>query len=381
MDQPPVISKDPITPRDLFDGDFWRYLLKAAWVFFPALIFLFICYKTFWGLSQGKDVMVISLEHSKQHAFAYSILALVFWSYVTWYSSRLVSKAKFQVQADYCKYWNYFFMHGPRIMAYLCFSIVLLAYFQLSDSEFKLSPTWSGWLLFLSFCSYFFVYQAWEKFTDQKKNESLAVQLKWLNSIRFTTYGIVITSVIAVIALQWFWGMIILLLGLKFALVLLLIVRRKRIEILGASFQQIGTPGKTMPQRESFVGKLSGLLWDDEDRGYFIVFLILCGLVSIVYLATVFSVAFSVMVGAFPFALLAFGILLLLGNTIAVVSILNRFNFHLLFVILAVLIGLIWEPHYTDLPLKQNPTARFDNRQTLSEYFHTWINDPGRRAV
>ena len=375
----PVVSKDPITPRDLFDADFWRYILKSAWVFFPPLIFLFAAFQMFWKLSQGKDVMVISLEHQHQNSFAYTILALVFWSYVTWYSTRLVSKAKFLVQPDYCKYWNYFFMHGPRIMAYLCFSIVLLAYFQLTNSQVKFSSKTCGWLLLASFIAYFIIYWLWDKFTDAKKHESLQVQLKYLNSIRITTYIIIILSTLAVIAFQWFWGLIILLLGLKVGLVLLLIVRRKRIEILGASFTQVGGDEKKIEPHQSFQSKLRGLIWDDEDKMYFLVFLVLCLFVAVVYLCTVFIVPFSVRVGAFPFVLLAFGILLLLGNTVAVISILNRFNFHLLFIILAICIGLIFEPHYTSLPDKQQPSARFDQRQNLREFFHNWVNQGDRK--
>src|SRR6266478_2563691 len=88
---------------DLLHFSFVRYLMKALWLFFPAIIFLFLGYASFWMLIQGKDLMTITIENRR--VFSYFIVAQVFWSYVTWYSSRLVGKAKEFEHPDNDRVW------------------------------------------------------------------------------------------------------------------------------------------------------------------------------------------------------------------------------------------------------------------------------------
>ncbi|MEK7224173.1 MAG: hypothetical protein AAB221_00635, partial [Bacteroidota bacterium] len=99
--QPMPLSKE--NKRLLKLGEFfvvhtWHYLLRTLWLFFPPILFLLLAYFTFWHVTQGKDLMVITLENPKGKTtvveFLCFIVALVFWVYVTWYSTRIVGRAK-----------------------------------------------------------------------------------------------------------------------------------------------------------------------------------------------------------------------------------------------------------------------------------------------
>ena len=126
-------EKKVIHYRDLFVGDFWRYFVRAVWLFFPAILFLFVAYLCFWKLKQGQDVMIITLENRK--VFGLFLLALLFWMIITWYTTRLLAKAKYFLEPDKHLMWQTLRIQGPRILAFTCVTILILAFFQLQYPE------------------------------------------------------------------------------------------------------------------------------------------------------------------------------------------------------------------------------------------------------
>ncbi|MBS1607406.1 MAG: hypothetical protein JSS70_01220 [Bacteroidetes bacterium] len=364
--------------RDLFVGDFWRYFVRAAWLFFPAILFLLLAYMCFWQLSQGKDLMIITLENRK--VFGLFLLALVFWVYITWYSSRLVAKAKEFEEPDNHPMWLTLRIQGPRILAFTCITIIILAFFQLPYPETpKLSKTICIILFWLSFSWYFFIYQFWNWYLKRRK-PTLEATFKFWHFTRVAAYILLTVFTLLVVISRWTWGLIGLLIAYQVCLVLLILIRRNIIEAKG-DYSYQNDENKLFLQKLSTWKKIRLLVTDREDRLYFKGFNIISSLAAIVYLATVFSVRFSTWMGPFPFVLLAFGVLLGLGNFVAVLSVLARFNFHLLFITIAFLLGYVSEPHYVRLINKQNVQARFDQRQNLKEFFYQWINDPERKKI
>jgi hypothetical protein len=352
---------------DIFTIDFWRNLLRASSLFFPAIVFLAGAYMCFWKLTQGKDLMLITLEN--RNVFIYFFIAIIFWSYITWYTSRVVAKAKEFQQPDENEIWQNMRIHGPRLLAFSCFTVIILAFFQLPAHSPKF-PTWlCNILLLAGTFYYFFIWRVWEKFLNKRLTGNTETDKNILQTIRITTYIILIVSFVVVVVFQIFLGLIIFLLGLQIGLVLLLSIRRKKIELRGDSTSQKTQEEKTFPPGTRLKTKFYKIVLDKEDRAYFNGFLIISSIALIFYVLTVFNVQFSVHIGSFPFVFLAFGVLLILGNFVAIVSVLTRFNFHLLFFLLAVLIGLYFEPHSTKLNDKRNVQANFNNRQHLKEYF------------
>lgn len=372
---PVTTEKRVLRYRDLFAGDFWRYFVRAAWLFFPAIFFLLLAYMCFWTLSQGKDLMIITLENRK--VFSLFLLALVFWVYMTWYSSRLVSKAKDYQEPDEHPLWLTLRIQGPRILAFTCITIILLAFFQLPYPHTpKLSQTLCTILFWFSFSWYFFIYQFWNWFL-KKEDASDENKIKFWQRVRFISYIVLTVLTLFVIFSKWIWGLIILLIALQIVLVLLILIRRNIIEAKGEYAYQ--HKEKAQVQKMGVLKKLKRLVTDEEDKLYFRGFNIISALAAVFYLITVFSVPFSTWIGSFPFLFLAFGVLLGLGNFVAVISVLSRFSFHLLFITLAFLLGYVSEPHYTRLIDKADTNSQFNQRQNLKEFFYAWINDPERK--
>jgi predicted acylesterase/phospholipase RssA len=190
-----------------------------------------------------------------------------------------------------------------------------------------------------------------------------------------------LAALIVVIIFKLFIGLLLLLIVMQQALVLLLIIRRKLIEARHDSYYQQTKSSRHFDQGSKLRQKTKGLLFDKEDRGYFKVFLGISFFVAIFYFMTMSSVRFATIIGSFPFVLIAFGILLLLGNVIAFFSVLKHFNFHVFLLILAFIMGLLFEPHSVNLIKKKDPSRGFSNRQDLKTYFRLWINDPQRKRI
>jgi hypothetical protein len=374
------VSKKVIHYRDLFVGDFWRYFLRAVWLFFPAILFLFFAYMCFWQLSQGKDVMIITLENRK--VFGLFLLALTFWVMITWYTTRLVAKAKELLDPDVHLMWSTLRVQGPRILAFTCITIIILAFFQLPYPETpKLSATVCNILFWFSFSWYFFVYQFWNKVLECDHITEVKNKIRFWQRVRLITYILLTAATLIVVLYKWIWGLIILLLGYQVGFVIIILIRRNIIDAMNDySFQN---PERYQLKQKSLSlwKKIKQLVGDKEDKRYFQALNIVSFFAAIVYFSTIFSVQFSTWIGSFPFLLLAFGVLLGLGNAIALLSVLKRFNFHILFLTLAILVGNISEPHYTRLTGKGGAKTRFDNRQDLKAYFTNWLNDPERKKI
>ena len=117
---------------DLLIGNFWRYLVKSLWLFFPSILFLLFGYLLFWHLPQGKDLIVIALQNARfsQAIFPCFILALIFWAYVTWYSTRIVARAEHFQNPNHHTIATVFRVQSPRILAFSCIRLFFLRCFN-----------------------------------------------------------------------------------------------------------------------------------------------------------------------------------------------------------------------------------------------------------
>ncbi len=365
-------------------GDFWRSLFKAVWLFFPAIVFLLLTFACFWTLSQGKDLMIITWENGV--TYKYFIIALFYWVYMTWYSTRIVAKAKYLQQPEEVPVWTTIRVQGPRILAFTCLTIVTLAFFQLDHPSLpRMSTRLCYALLILSFPYYFLLYRQLDKLTnrtggDQKK-------LKWLNKWRFGTYIVLLTATALVMIFQYFfpgrafWPLISLMLLMQPGLVLLLIIRSKIIAAANKAMFQKNTHERKQLSTSSFRNRFRNLVKDEEDKQYYKLFLIASAVGLLIYIGAVFFNAFAREISSFPLALLAFSVLLGAGNFISACSVLQRFNFHIVLIGIAIIAGKLGEPHYTKLKDIENANISFANRQTTEQYFASWLNHPDRQAI
>jgi predicted acylesterase/phospholipase RssA len=372
---------------DLLIANFWRFLVQALWLFFPPILFLLLAYFLFWHLPQGKDLIVISLQNARLSPLIFPcfILALIFWAYVTWYSTRIVARANHFENPNDHNIATVFRVHTPRILAFTCITIVFLALFQLDNPAYRrwqIPSTGCHLLLLLSFSWYFILWKFWNWYLEQK-NKAKKDWLAFLEKARLINNSTLIVAILGVMTIRNFWGLVVFLIVLQIGLVLLLILRRELTEAKGETVNYVSLKRKVsdVTVLSSIRKKLIFIVRCDDDDKYFLTFNIISILALIVYISAISSVRVSVTIGSFPFVLLAFGVLLGFGNFITLVSVFARFNFHLVIFLFALLIGNWIDPHGAAVVAKKNEQSYFQKRQNLREYFLGWLNDSSRKQA
>ncbi len=360
----------------------WRNLIRSLWLFFPAILFIVLAYFIFWILPQGKDLMVITLENPKGKTslleFFSFIIALIFWVYVTWYSTRIVARAKYFQEKDNDTVWEIFRVQAPRILAFTCITVLLLAFFQLGDYSYPhLSFGLCNLLLILSYGWYYFLYKTWSGYIRQGKREKNQ-WIIFLKQTRSAAFWSLVWFGLIMMWLKSFWSVILMLLALQIGLVLLMLVRR---EIDEASTEGESQNLKPTTPKSSLWQKMKYIILHDENRNYVRLFMIISTIGLCIYLACIVWIRFAVFIGPFPFLLLAFGVLLGAGNIITYLSVLQRFNFHLVLFVVAYLFGKKFDSHILKLPEKEISQAKFSQRQNLKEYFYQWLKDDERQKI
>jgi hypothetical protein len=378
-------TKQLLNHKDVLLAATWRYMVQAIWLFFPPILFLLLAHFCFWHVLQGKDLMVLALEdkrHIVSPVFLCFILALIFWVIVTWYSTRIVAKAKDFQDPDRHTIWKIFLVQTPRVLAFTCITIILLAFFQLENSPHPEMPTWLCYcLLAVSYVWYYGIYKFWE-WVLLPRQLSKQKWLAFLHNVRLSTYIILGSSIVSAVVIKSFASVVLFLLGLQVGLVLLLILRRE-IDAANKVYEIPGTGagGSIVTTRSRLFRKMRYIIWHKEDREYFRLFQWVSFAGVVVYIITINSLKVAITIGSFPFLLLAFGVLLGIGNIITTISVFARFNFHMLFFLFSLLLGKFVDPHFTNIKKKENPSVLFRNRQDIREYFINWINNPERKKI
>lgn len=364
-------KKESINFKDLFTLHFLRALFKSVWLFFPAILFLLLALEAFWQLSQGKDLLQRTLENGR--IFALFIIAEVFWTYITWYTCYIISKIKLAALPEDTDdkdiiHWRRMLTQMPRFLAFSCLSIIILAFFKLGSGT---SANWIFYaILAISPFIYSFIYDFWSRLADTVDDDerfpTTANKIRYLNKYRHTTLIILAVSLAIISFYQKPFMLVILLMIFQLGLVLLLVFKKKRF-IVAKPVIINSEPQNTM------VAKVKKHIFGPEEKFYTRLFIVVLVFGLIFYISTIASIAVSVMIGAVPFILFAFGILLILGNTVTFLSVIFRINLHGIAMIIAFIAGLFYEPHYTQLPGKKISPNTFSNRQTLPEYFKNWV--------
>ena len=351
---------------------FLRVFLKAIWLFFPSILFLVLALFATWYLVQGKDIMVRTLEQPR--IFYMFVVAAVFWVYITWYTSRIIGKVTYASLSRKPdkeeRFWGRFLIQMPRFLSFSCLTVIILAFIKLEkDPENKYDTLFFLVLVFSSFY-YFRIYRFWsnranavDKLTNLKSKK---IYLNRLCIIVSAFLFIALSLIIFFPSFQKTYFLIILLAAFQAGLVLLLVFRRKSI--------YIKYPDKDPEQfaNHDFFKRVRKFVFDEEDKTFSWVFLFVLIVGLGFYLSAIFSIKFSIYIGSLSFILFAFGTLLILGNGVALISVIYRINLHILVFFFAFLVGLVFEPHDVHTSNKKT-TAVYSNRQTLHEYFENWV--------
>ena len=389
--------------------------LRYVWLVFPGCLFLFAAHSCFWSLSQGKDLLISSLESEWRVSVLW--IAVVFWVFATWYSSRILVYKKsglFNCGEDFFKKdvptkgsvdvprkgfninWILYKcsetigFHLPRLMGYLCFTIIILAYWQLPVMAPPLAPGAAMLLFCLSILLYIILnslFSAAGNWLMKKGSEKLLFTFYWASLIVFAAF----------IFLQYFLSkgfdfspesyrrhaiLVIILTTILQQLFLFLVINRR--QLMKDDIKPSEQKGTFIKKRMGFAEKIlrrilrfTDVPW--SERKFFLVFNLISMVAMCIYLAGVLSINFAMDISSVNFAILAFGILVGYFGLVSMFAIHYKINFHIIILILVIFFASNRESHYVRLAEKE-PANISRERPDLRTYFLNWAQH-NREAI
>lgn len=391
------MTEAPPTPARTPLVDSIRQFLGAIWLFFPTLLFVIIAVFAFWATPEGKDMLIVSVEHPLQLALMY--LAHAFWALVTWYSARLVSYAKESKTPDpqHNRRWKTW----PRVLGTGSFAVLWLGMLLLMVPGKVHQFFQSGLGMLLLFGGVLIQYRLtnWMQNWAQRFFQTL---LGWKSGRfhRFTfgsTLVIWIICLVASLLISGLWvqgggeggsyplafaSVILTFAAGQYLFVFLITTRRKIIRsqsIFSPEYleRKVG-PAKEKSWQEKMVERFLSIAIFPEYKGekrYLTAFM----LVSLVGIMTYFSALFSIYVsmgaGGVTVALICFSILLGIGNILSSGSIFLGFNLHVIAITSAIVLGFFLDP-YAVRELEASPVEeKAFSRPDAATYFKEWVNN------
>lgn len=368
-------------------------LLKSLWLFFPGILFLIFPIFCFWMISQGKDIIVAFTENQSRTILSLNytrivfFLAIGFWVYVSWYSSRIISYIKKTKQeaavqeiadvnkdtaekayAEHKKFFEIgerFLTEVPRAIGNACFLVLELAVLQSPLLVSTISST-AAWIIF--FVALILLRLLNNAIIKQATKPSFRI-LFWI------LFGLLIASIIAVSFIETISIIVLFLLLLLFHAVFIFYINLRRVEIEKKKDKIKNEVQKQASEKRTALEKVMDFFCIPRvEKGYFKAFIIIGTTGIIFYLLVINVLSFARGVGPFPFIFLAFGVLLAFGNSVSAFSIRFSVNFHFLLVILAFFLG-FGETHYVRTVEVKDKGNNYANRPQLNTYLTTWLND------
>jgi hypothetical protein len=352
-------------------------LLKSIWLFFPGIMFLLFFILCFWMFGQGKDIIIEFTENKAQATRGIFFIAIGFWVYVSWYSSRIIAYIKqskqedkvqqiasvgriaadaaFKAHKNYFELGEGFLNEFPRMIGNACFLILELAVLQ---SPILYHPVSSilAWAIFIVALILLHYLNKWIITSLQAEKPSFKKTFLAL-SIALVIFILIVSLLPGKIHI-----LILLCLLILFHAVFIFYINLRRVRMdakanteeakLKIAYQQ----GK----RRSIIERIMDYFCvPRKESGYFKCFLIISIAGIICYVPAIAYLSFARDLGPFPFIILAFGVLLAFGNLVSAFSIKYSVNFHLILFLSALVFD---DNHYA-------------NRPSLQKYLTAWLND------
>lgn len=326
-------------------------LLRATWLYFPGLLFLVLGYVAIGKLTQGRDVIVQAAEHAISGGVM--VLAVTFWAYITWYTSRMITDEKFENP-------KVLYSQLPRIMGYTCFIIPQIAIVNLPIVG---RESWTWPLIIIAAVFYVLI----SRFGKNLKSLPDILMIGIILAI--SVIGTIINFLMADGQTVAFLKFLVYLYMFQAALFLYFnIARRKQLQQLG---QQ--------KRLQDFKAWRFGfkITMTDAERRFYYVFLGIAGLGTLVYLLAIFVLPFARSVSSFTIAFISFGVLLGVGNSLSFISMRIGLNLHVVVIALAVLTNVFFkkDPYKVNTFEAEGDNNGFENRLELREYTEAWVKE------
>lgn len=342
-------------------------LLKTFWTFFPSLLFIFLTLYCFWLQSAGQDIIVAFTEQRPLGSLSRVVffLAIAFWVYVTWYSSRMVGYIKQRRPQD--PLGLAILDAYPRLAGHACFLVLELAVFQSPVFARPMSSGMATIILLLGLLVLFLI--------DRWVRDRWAVKSGFV--LFFRVVLIFFLALLAAGALffpeaeEYRY----ILLGILFVqqVVFLLYSNLHRADVQRKTIALAKGSGVGRP-RNIWARIMEYFCIPQAEDSYFGWFNIVGALGLVFYILAIVSLGFAKGAGPFPFLILAFGVLLGLANLIAGFSVRYKINFHFLLFVAALVLGMKETHNVKKLTLEKGVVNGYDSRPDLETYLRAWLD-------
>lgn len=364
---------------------FLSHLLKSIWLFFPGILFIILTLWCFWILGQGKDLIIAFAENHDAKLFF--LVAIGFWIYVSWFSSRIIANLKLKKQQEHLlklikdhstsqankktENITYFELPlawlniWPKLIGYaglLAIEVAVLQSPALGSNA--ISPGKALWYFLPGIA----ISIGLDRIVEKYALKNAAQQRLVFNCL---IAAFIIASALVVIIpssdiLYLLWALLFL-----HAVYLFYINLRSR-------KKENGEDEKKDPYHRFMYSIMDWVRIPRKEIGYFQWFNLVCLIGLGIYCFCFMDMDMARMIGPFPFVLLAFAVLGGIGNIVAAVSVKFSVNFHVLLIVLALLIG-SRETHFVRTkPIESSANKGiFHKRQDIITYFNNWVNSRG----
>ncbi|MCW3127710.1 MAG: hypothetical protein JWO03_3368 [Bacteroidetes bacterium] len=351
-----------------------KAVFSTIWLYLPAFTIVCMLYAAMMAVGLGADIVIQSGEHFCP-ALA-SVLAILFWSFIVWYATRMVMYVRYRGVADP----PLLIFQFPRFLGYHCFVAVQAAILALPSMA-----DLSGWYIvaFIAAHSLYFILltrafdPAYADNAYRKISRYIAAAIGigyiaffiWLASTHSQyrsagspmrhTFWLPVEAII-VFVMQFFvlWGYM------------------NRKEIAG-----LGPPQTRFFQayRRYFISAAEWLCMDaataESEWFYFLAFNVIGTGGFVVYILVILHLSWAGAIGAMAFALLAFSILIGFFSAISCLSMRLGVNLNIALIVVTVIMGLrVTNPH----KVRTRPEAHYQHPIRIDTFFSQWLSQKGR---
>lgn len=330
---------------------------KLLWLYFPVILFCILAAAAFIGLSQGQDVLLIAVWSKTEASLL--VLAVTFFAFINWYTSRLIAYAKdTKNPGDIPHNWLQAF---PRVIGYLSFTIIQ---FGIINNPYFASNNKNLWMILLIATQaivYYVIKRIFKnKNTVNKYSAWLIVPIILIASlvcVLFCRQGNAYIFSNFKLELFCLWGV-------QTGFLVWNFVRRVQINEHSTEMKALKMP------------KMGFKIIDlpNSEEKFFWWFNAFALIPLVFYVACILWLSIAQRYGAFDIVMLSFGVVVGFLQLVTLITIYNRVNFHFIFWILAILIGKLGgDPYQLRTFEEQKPV--FETRPTLAQYTEKWLDE------
>ena len=361
-------------------------LLKTVWTFFPSMVFVLLTIFCFWVQGQGKDIMIAFTERagSFNSNLILFFLAIGFWVYVTWYSSRVIA----YVKDTKSRIAGNFLDNYPRLAGNACFLVLELAVLQSPLLENPLSSTLAWIIFFLALIGLHFV-DKWIRNNVEIDSKTMSNRF-WIVFALF--FALLLITACFPFSRKWYTLFLLL---LVFQVVYLFYINLHHFATKGVlrapAMPQSTMPIPPMPQSTMpkppvpqsptptppapprLIGRIMNYFFVPADEaGFFKWFLCISVVAIIIDILAIWNLGFARDMGPFPLLVFAFAVLLLFLNLVTAFSVRYSVNFHLVLFLVAFFFGLK-ETHKVRIKDLGQAVNGYTHRPSLDTYLRHWL--------